>query len=372
MIDDPILDVNLLDNDAAYNLIVYHGDEMLEEAAKWYLQTHDHASGRPDQFHGAMWRALREALRFPSLRYAFTDTWGPRPGDAPLPPLPPLPTPHPGYAPLHLEVRGADFVDASGAPTCYSGVDMFPAFRMWLDGRIAELEALRAESLEFGFVWWRVFFQGSKAQNQIFDLSPNESDYDAEVPRFLDWAGSGGTGILGDVFVDNQDLKTPYSQFSRMADHFRNRRHILSGGNEAPKNGWDPAQLPNPGGGVVWSRGSSLADEVTPPNGATCASFHQRTDFPKTLLDAVASAVEMSVVLPGYGVIMCDEPTRFNFDGTNKSGVPDSPRFALSLALCYRACWDLVIFHNQAGQRGQLMTPELRTIAAQWARGLSA
>lgn len=274
--------------------------------------------------------------------------------------------PPPVIAPVHLEARGSDFVDAAGRPTCLSGKDQFIAFRMWLDGRHDELEALVAESHEFNWTIWRIFFQGSKAQNTIFDLSPTEPGYYENVRPFADWLNARGIGLLAEIFVDNQDVRSPYSHFDHMADLLRGSATILSGGNEAPKNGFDPQALRDPG--MLWTRGSGLADEVTPQNGATAASFHQRTDYPATIMDAAASAVFMRD--HGYTLLMMDEPTRFDQDGSNKSHVPDSPRFAFRLASIYRAMWNLVVFHDGAGQRGQLMAPPLREIAAQWALGL--
>ncbi len=267
---------------------------------------------------------------------------------------------------LHLEVKGNDFVDKNGNPTCYNGIDQFIAFRMWLDNRINELDTLIQESHEFRFNWWRVFFQGSKQQNTIFDLNPNESNYYNQVRLFADYLNKNGIGLLAEIYVDNQDVQSPLSHWTRMADLLRGSITILSGGNEWPKNGFDPQSLSHPN--MICSRGSSTADDVTPQNGFTCASFHQRTDYSATIRDAVASSTFMNE--NGYTVLMMDEPTRFNLDGTNKSNYPDSKRLAFRLASCYRAMWSLVIFHNQSGQRGMLLTPELRIIAKEWMRGM--
>lgn len=275
------------------------------------------------------------------------------------------PAPPPSVAP-HLEVRGNDFVNAQGEPTCLSAVDQFIAFRMFRDGRLAELDALAAESHEFGFQFWRVFMMGSKAQNTIFDLFVEPGYYD-DVRPFADWLNAHGIGLLAVIHVDNQDVKAPLGHWSRMADRLRGSGTILDGGNEWQKNGFDPQSLPDPG--MIWSRGSGLADAVTPQNGATCASFHQRTDWPATLMDAVASEVYMEQ--HGYTVVMMDEPTRFDED-SNKSGVSDSVRFAFVLARIYGSLWDLVCFHSGAGQRGQLMGPNLRNVAAAWQRGLAS
>lgn len=266
----------------------------------------------------------------------------------------------------HLEVRGNDFVDAQGHFLCHSGVDAFQAFRFFLDGRLAELEALAAEAHEFGFQWWRVMMMGSKAQNTLFDLSPNEPAFYPNVRPFADWMNAHGLGLLAEVYADNQDVQAPVpGHWQTMANLLRGSTTILSGGNEHDKNGFDPQLLTDPG--MIWSRGSGGADSLTPQNGATCASFHQRTDWPATINDAVASRVFMRD--NGYTVLLMDEPTRFD-DTSNKSGVPDSERFAFELARIYGGLWGMAVFHNFCGQRCIPLTPNLRRVAAAWQRGL--
>ncbi len=276
----------------------------------------------------------------------------------------------PSATALHLEVRNNDFVDANGDATCYSGIDRFNVPRMWLDKRYAEVDALIDEQLSLGMNWSRMLFMGAKSQNTIFDLSPDEAGFDQMAVEVVQHHNDRGVGVFGDVFADNQIVGKPMSHFRRMTDLWQGKILIASGGNEDKKNGWYPQELQAPGGGMVWARGSSLADQLIEQNGATAACFHQRTDWPATIMDAVASEVYMAS--HGYTVCMCDEPTRFDQDGTNKSGVPDSPRFALALGLIYRAMWDLVVFHCNSGQRGELMSSALRQAAENWARGLRA
>lgn len=367
MTEQEVLNVDISNDDNAYDLLVRHFPELHAAAVTWYQASTGHAPAETDILHGAIWRGLKEGQRWGTVRNAFQDTW-PRADQPPvsLPPQPPVIVP----AQLHLEVRSNDFVDAAGSPTCYSGIDRFNVPRMWLDGRYAEVDKLIDEQLALDMNWSRMLFMGSKRQNTIFDLSPDEPGFDQMVVEVTDHHNQRGVGIFGDVFADNQDLNKPMSHFRRMTDLWQGKIVIASGGNEAPKNGWDPQALPAPGGGLVWARGSSLADQLIEQSGATAACFHQRTDFPATIMDAVASEVYMAS--HGYTVCMCDEPTRFDQDGTNKSGVPDSPRFALALGLIYRAMWDLVVFHCNSGQRGELMSPALRAAAEGWARGLRA
>jgi hypothetical protein len=272
----------------------------------------------------------------------------------------------PPIRPPHLEVRGNDFVDDQGQPACYSGVDQFKAFRMFLDGQTAELEALIAESLSFDFRWWRVFMMGSLRQNFVIGVTPTEAGYYDHVRPFADFLNTRGIGLLAVIYVDNQDVKADVpGHWQRMADLLRGSVTILDGGNEYDKNGFDPQALTDPH--MIWSRGSATADKVTPQNGAPVASFHQRTDWPATMTDAVAS--ELFMRDHGYTVVMMDEPTRFD-ENSNKSGQPDSVRFAYVLARIYGGLWDLAVFHNHYGQVGQLMSPNVRAVAASWQRGL--
>ncbi len=290
-----------------------------------------------------------------NIDYKITPTGGP----APTPPQT-----------LHLEVKGINFVDAEGRPTCLSCVDQFQALRLFLDGRFSNLEALVEESHEFHFQYWRIFGMGAKSENTLFDLSPSEPGYYDALYQLARWLNARGIGLLFECYADNQVVGAGPEHWTRCADALRGTVTILSGGNEHEKNGFDPQTLSDPG--MIWSRGSALADTLTPQNGATCASFHQRTDYPKTLYDATASVLYMES--EGYTVCLMDEPTRFNVDGTTKSDPLDNgltaEHFAWQLGKVYSAMWDLACFHNQAGQRGQLMSPPLRAMAAEWARGM--
>ncbi len=271
---------------------------------------------------------------------------------------------------LHLEVRGNDVLDAQGRPTCYSCVDQFQALLLFKDGRLVELEALVTESHDLGFQWWRIMGMGAKSQNTLFDLRPSDPGYYEALFQLARWLNQRGIGLLFECYADNQIIGAGLDHWTHCADALRGTISIISGGNEHEKNGFDPQSLSDPG--MIWSRGSALADVLTPQNGATCASFHQRTDYDRTLMDAIASACYMDQ--QGYTVKLMDEPTRWNLDGSCKTdNLPIPPaRLAFQLASCYRAKWALACFHNQAGQRGILMPPPLRACAAEWARGLKS
>jgi hypothetical protein len=304
---------------------------------------------------GSLSYGASRAKHLADLKRAFPN---PNPGPGPTPPVP-----NP-FTPPHLEILNNDFVDADGNAICHRGKDQIIAFRMWLDGRTADLEALVAESQKFNFKWWKVQFAGSKAQNTIYDLNPNESNYYDQVRPFATWLNSKGIGLLAIIYVDNQDVLAPLEHWLKMCERFRGTVTIPVGFNEVSKNkstfGADALQDP---GGMIWSRGSDLADVLVPQAGAPVADFHQRTDWPATIMDAVASEVFMES--HGYTVCVMSEPTRFD-DNSNKSGVPDSVHFARALGLIYEAMWDMVVFHDYFGQRGMLMSPNVQLVAAAW------
>jgi hypothetical protein len=267
---------------------------------------------------------------------------------------------------LHLEIKTNNFVNKDGRVVCYSGINQAIAYRMWLDKRFTELDALVKESHEFRFKWWSVYMQGSKNQNTIFDLNPNEPNYRPQLRPFGKYLNDNGIGLHAVIGVDNQDINSPYSHWTEVDDELNGLIYIYDGGNEADKNGFDPQLVPTPKTSA-WSRGSATTDKLVPQNGASCASFHLRYDYPNLLTDAVASPVFMHD--NGYTVCMATETQRFNLDGSNKAGLNNSPRLAFQLGSIYSAMWDFALFFNQSGQRGMLLTPQLRDIAFEYAKG---
>lgn len=279
-----------------------------------------------------------------------------------------------GPIPSVFKVAGPNFLDpVTNQRISYCLCDCFPAYRFWLDGRMADLEALAGESLSLGFQGWRIFGMGAISQNFVMDLWPqNEPKFYSEQRPFAQWMASKGLIGLWTVNVDAQIVMPDHGRrianFQQTVEHFRNGNQLISYGNEAPKNGFDPNEAPNPGPGIVWSRGSGLSDQATPANGATAAEFHQRRDIPKTFDDSVASSTYLQYT-QGYGMLWMDEP--LGAAETPTPGKRSSDPFVFwQLARDYATFWALGCFHSDAGQRGQLLGPTQRACAEAWVRGM--
>jgi hypothetical protein len=268
----------------------------------------------------------------------------------------------------HLEVRGQDFVDATGSRFVFNGVDAFCAFRQFLDG--VDLTPFFQESREFGFNLWRVFLMGSKAQNQVLDLNPSDARFFPHLRPFADLLNANGIVLLATVFVDAQDIMRDSaarrSHWTQVANSLRGSATLLSGGNEYHKNGFDPGELSDPG--MLWSRGSDLGDAAPYRPYGSFAEFHPRRDLPAALMDTVASPVFIHGTNGLTGPLLIDEPPKF---GTNGSAPPYADpftayRFARHYATeCGGAC-----FHNFFSQRGQLMDGPTRACADAWSKGM--
>lgn len=264
---------------------------------------------------------------------------------------------------LDFVVDGNDFINPFGQRIVRKGVDQFMTYRMWLDG--VDLTPFIDESHEFGFDTWRVFMQGAKSQNQVMDLSPNEPGYYERIPEFCDYLNNFNIVPLLTCFIDNQILHSPIDHFTKIVNASTESIRLISGGNEFPKNGFDPQSLPLVN--AIWSRGSNLSDQLTNQNGATAAEFHQRRDLPASIMDSVASEVFMHQ--HGFTMLWMDEPLGFDEvnDPNRRSNDPD---IAYKLGRNYATFWALAVFHNSFGQRGLLMGPRTRECALAWQLGM--
>jgi hypothetical protein len=136
---------------------------------------------------------------------------------------------------------------------------------------------------------------------------------------------------------------------------------LWSEGNQYPKNGWSPTDASDPGGGLIWSRGSSTEDAQVPPQGASAAELHPtRVSWDRTLMDAAASPINMR--LHGSGMVWMTEGMPFDVDS--------DPEMAWMLGRVYATCWALAIFHDRQGQRGLLKTGRIRECADRFAKGM--
>lgn len=272
---------------------------------------------------------------------------------------------------FHLEQRGNDFIDAAGQRVVYAGVDGFDDLWFRVTGRESELDALMAESKQIGFTVRRAWCMGDAGENQVFSMYPQN------IPGYFDLARSlvayeNGYGVipLFTCFVDAQRVIPDADARLRFWSQFCAAlvgagAYLLSGGNQYPKNGFDPwADLASPGPGVIWSRGSSTDDLQTAPRGATASELHAtRVSCDRALMDATASPPNMRSV-SNSGMVWMTEGNPFG----DSNGY--SERQAWELGRGYSILWSLAVFHNRQSQRGQLMTDETARCAAAWVKGM--
>lgn len=265
-----------------------------------------------------------------------------------------------------LLISGLDFMTA-GTRCVLNGTDQFCAYRRYFDSGAAALAPLIAESHELGFDLWRVFMQGSARQNHILELNPREPGYYDFVRPFADTVNAAGIRLLATVFVDNQDIGMNMDHWRRMADLLRGSATLLSGGNEAAKNGWNPGDLTDPG--MLWSRGSGTADEKPFTPTGSFAEFHPVRSMPTMMRDAVASPLTIDLDYQIHIPLVIDEPIGFAEVDKDNSRSAD-PRIAYRLARHYATECAGAVFHNDSGMRCQVMSPRVRECADAWQRGM--
>jgi hypothetical protein len=221
---------------------------------------------------------------------------------------------------------------------------------------------------------WRIWSQGSKKQNNFLDLSPKESGYYDSIGPFIDCCVKGGIIPLLTCYVDNQDVKAPVpAHWIALTDMGKGKQVLWSGGNQYPKNGFDPWALSTPYSGAIWSRGSSTDDKETGPHGATASELHAtRQSFERALMDSTASPPTMRKPessedghpIGGSGMIWMTEGMPFG----DPQGYTEHQAWKLGRG--YSIEWALAVFHNRQSQFGQLMTEPTARAGAAWVKGL--
>jgi hypothetical protein len=274
---------------------------------------------------------------------------------------PPTPAPTPIAA---LRAEGTNLLNEAGERVVMKGVDQFMALRMFMDG--VDLTPLIDESHVLGFNMWRVFGQGSKAQNGILQLAPTEPNYYDTLSKFIELLNNKGIYVLFTVFVDNQDIHSDNGHWLRVADVVRGKGVFLSGGNEWSKNGFDPSTLPDPQV-QFWSRGSDVEDKMPFAPVGTFMEFHPRRLWPTVMLDSVASPVEIYKHRP-FIPLFIDEPPRMGQDGSGAEYA--DPTNCWRFARHYATEAAGAVFHSRSGQRGVPMDPLTLVCAQAWQRGM--
>jgi hypothetical protein len=282
--------------------------------------------------------------------------------------------PVPGPVPsLVLSADGNDFVDATGRRVSYPGIDGFTDFRYWLDRRDDGLRPFMRETQANRLVVRRVLLAGALSENHYVGIHPwTEPGFHDQIEPYVRYANSFGIVPMLTVNVDMQHL----DPLPTAADRLENWRtinstlrgkglaYVMSAGNEHDKNGYDPyGDIDDPGAGVIWSRGSSLEDQQTPPRGAPASELHAtRVSWDRTLMDAVASPINMRAVSQST---MCwmTETMPFTAD--------TDPVWHERLGRAYAILWAIAIHHNRQSQTGQLMDGRIAEGVSRWARGFT-
>lgn len=282
----------------------------------------------------------------------------------------------PQPAALHLEVRGADFVDASGKRIVFAGVDGFDDLWYRTSGRESELDALMAESRQLKAIVRRIWCMGDAGENQVFSMYPQN------IPGYFDMlrglvAYENGYGCipLFTAFVDAQRVMPPEQRvafWNQLHDAlYGSGLYMVSAWNQWSKNGGNkgvgPRDLPNPGRGIVWSRGSDVDDTQTPCDGnggrAVASELHAtRNSFERALMDATASPPNMRAV-NGATMVWMTEGNPFGDGGAYTA------EQAWKLGRGYSIEWALAVHHNRQSQRGQLMQDATARSFEQFERG---
>jgi hypothetical protein len=252
-----------------------------------------------------------------------------------------------------------------------AGTDQFLAFRQFLSGM--DLTPWFAESRELGFKLWRVFFQGSRAQNGVLQLDPREAGYYEHVRPFANLLNQQGIVLLATIGVDNQDIQSPGAHWSRLYQELDGTATIISKANEWTKNlaGLRPDQFPNPPASFPWSQGSDQQDARPFQPQGSVVEFHPVRNYITAMRDAVASPTQILDVW-GYGNV------RLIFDEPGRMGTVDpspaefaNPKHCYEYARIVSTLCAALVFHNRAGQSGQLMDEGTKACAREFVRGMA-
>ncbi len=268
---------------------------------------------------------------------------------------------------IHLEQRGNNFVDAQGQRVVYPCIDQFFAFRQYRDGGPAALTPALEESRRLGFTAWRMWAQGSKAQNTIADLSPTEAGYYDDIRPCTDLLNAHGIVPLWTAYIDNQDVQSPMAHWNRLGERLIGSAALMSLANQYEKNigALDINAFGSPGDGLLWSRGSSVTlDKQTPPRGAPLSELHPvDISFERALMDSTASPFNMRST-NGSTLVMMTECHPFG------DSAAWSEQQAWMLGRGYSIDWGLACFHNRQSQRMLLLHDDTARAAAAWVKGM--
>jgi hypothetical protein len=273
----------------------------------------------------------------------------------PAPKVPPLPT---------LRVEGRHFFDERG-PIVLVAIDQFRAYDRYLNGE--DLAAIIEETHTLGAFVWRVFLMA----DSFMKLGPSRPGYYEGLGEFATFLNRQGIVLHAVVLADAQVIlpKTADQQAhaERIYAILRGTGALVSLANEFGKNGVNVGAFPQPAG-LIWSRGSGLADQAPPTPYGSFAEFHPRRDMPAMLYDTVATPgflYSKGLPCPLYA----DEPIGFDeADQANRRS--SDPDLARRLASHYAIEWDGLCFHSSAGIQSTVLGPQTRRCADAWFEAL--
>lgn len=275
-------------------------------------------------------------------------------------PLPDLP---------RIRVEGTAFLDmVHGERWTWKGCTDFMLYKRYLDNE--DIAPILSERGRLGANVLRVL--GMTYSIERFYPSENP-DYFQRLPSFLNLCATYGLYVEFVVFADAQIIM---SNAAEQRQHLASAREALAGlpqgvfaelCNENDKNGVNALDHAYPGGdGILWSRGSGLADQAPPRPVWDYSGWHGRRDDPKVWLSQddmwfVQAGLEER---PGQGFVpmdksapcVGDEP--MGFDEHEQPGKRSTnPELARSLAFSGRAYGQGATFHSSAGILSQPFGP---------------
>lgn len=182
-----------------------------------------------------------------------------------------------------IHADGEVFVTESGARWTHAGHIDFLLYKRSLEG--VTIEPLLAERYAAGS---RVVCTlGMCHYIEHFYPQDYGDVYYSHLRPFAQALAAAGFYWMPILFADQHMVRVSEQQ------HFRRCYEGLAGEpnvhpslvNEYPKNGIDPSRFVKPEGtGLLWSRGSGLADDEPPRPAWDWTEFHPRRDWPKVLM----------------------------------------------------------------------------------------
>lgn len=241
---------------------------------------------------------------------------------------------------------------ASGAPWFGLGVSAFPLLKIWIEQGEPGVRVFVDWMIANGIGVARAFgmFNGGLGR---FIPGEYSGRYFTGVATLGTYLRDRGVRLKLSVFADAQTdpLKSIRQRefFTAVAAVYVDT-HLLDGGNEAFKNGWDPQALPRPHS-ILCSRGSEGGDMLPPVNPWDFFDVHpDRGDGwvkgGKSIYDVQIGNTSAGIALPapggideGIGIGEQDEP------GKTTANADDCAGFAA----CTKLFGDFLILHIRSG-----------------------